>query len=129
MAAVLSELQVLSDVASEFDEVDPATRLRFLRYAALKYDLILFGDNMALAAAYVAAHMLMINKRGQKGLLGSGRVTSQTKLRDGSGTIGYAPQLLNKMSSDEALRTTSYGQEFLDLRDMLGIHGPRTLRG
>lgn len=116
---------ILQDLASEFAKVDPNKLDRFIGYAVdqLGSDASsVWGDKLVYGVVFLAAHMLAIDKRGQLGHLGSSRVTSQT-----SDSIGYAPQLLNVAESDEALRATSYGMQFLSIRNTLAAAAPKVI--
>lgn len=119
-------VQILLDVAGEFSgrvHTDPAGVNRMIGYAMLFVDASIFGNLYGLALAYRTAHMLKIDEMAKKGKLVAGRITSQTKT-----AFGGAPQLLNKQNSDEYLRSTDYGQQFLHLRNTLpDVAGPSTV--
>jgi hypothetical protein len=116
---------MLIDLAGEFGKMNPAKIDRFIGYAVtlLGADAAsTFGDKLGLAVVYLAAHMLAVDKRGQLGYHGAGRVTSQSK-----DAVGFAPQLLNVAESDEALRATAYGMQFLSIRNSLAATLPRVI--
>jgi hypothetical protein len=115
-----SSRDILLDVAAEFEKLDPAMLDRFIGYAVRQLGDSapeIYDTQLGLAVAYLAAHMLAIQDRGRRRLLGSGRVTSQSTNSANAQSVGFAPQLLNKLDSDEALRATPYGMEFIRLRD------------
>lgn len=117
-----SSRDILFDVASEFKQVDIAKVDRMLGYAVIVLGSKapqIFGAKFGLAVAYLAAHYLAMDDRGKRKLLGSGRVTSQTVSPTGQQTVGFAPQLLNKLDSDESYRITPYGNQFLAIRDSI----------
>jgi hypothetical protein len=114
--------EILLDVASEFEKLEGARLDRFLGYAVTQLGEAaseMYGTSYGFAVAYLAAHMLAIQDRGRRRLLGSSRVTSQSATTSGDTSVGFAPQLLNKLDADEALRATPYGAQFLLLRDAL----------
>lgn len=116
---------ILQDLAGEFAKENPDKLDRFIGYAVdqLGSDASsVWGDKLVYGVVYLAAHMLAINRRGVLGHLGSNRVTSQT-----TESIGFAPQLLNVAESDEALRATPYGMQFLSIRNSLAAAAPKVI--
>jgi hypothetical protein len=125
----MSTRNILLDVAGEFASTDPAKLDRFIGYAVALLGTgapTTFGNKLGLAVSYYAAHLLALDDRGRRHLLGSGRVTSQSESSAGK-SVGFAPQLLNKIDSDEALRATPYGSQYLAIRDSLSAGLPRVI--
>lgn len=119
----LTALQTFRRLASVFAKYPDDQLNEFLELAASEVDPDVFGDEYTKAAVYLAAHFAEIDRRTRAGHMGSSRVTSQTK-----DVIGYAPQLLNVDTSDEALRSTPFGYQFLRIRNKQPATAPRVIR-
>ena len=96
---------VLSDIAPEFDSVASDKRARFIEYATAEVD---FGNGTIKeqAIAYLAAHKLSMASRVGGA---AGQVTSE---KEGSLSRSYG-----SVSGQTGYNQTSYGQEFIRLRD------------
>lgn len=92
-------------VAPEFANEDTARIDKFIQYAMLYIKSEVFGERYDFAIELMTAHLLtMSNRRGQAGAV--------TQKRVGDMSVSYA----GGDSSDEALASTSYGNEYLRLR-------------
>jgi len=106
-------------IAPQLASVDGEVIDVHIELASMECDASLWGATYQRAVALLAAHSLTITERnaesGTAGA-GSGAVTSR-KAGDLSITYGAA---LGVISSDATYATTSYGLEFLRLRQQLG---------
>lgn len=119
----MAVLDVLKEIAPEFENVDSARLNTFIGFAENQVSEVIFELDHELAVAYLAAHMLALSTRnediGVNGL--AGNITSK---KEGDLALGYAlPSALG--TEDGTLSTTSYGIEFIRLRNMHVI-APRT---
>lgn len=108
---------IIDDIAPEFLNEDPARVTRFIGYTELQVSQDEFGDKYDIAVAYLTAHMLSLsNRNDEEGTNGtSGKLTQR---KEGDLTVSFAlPQGLDQ-SKDGTLLLTSYGIEYLRLRDM-----------
>jgi len=122
----MAVLDVLKEIAPEYATIDPARLNTFIGFAENQVSEIVFGLDHELAVAYLAAHMLALSTRNTNiGI--DGQVGNVTSKKEGDLALGYAlpSALANK---DGTLLTTSYGIEFMRLRDMHVI-GLRTFYG
>lgn len=109
--------EVIEDIAPEFNNENPARIARFIGYAELQVSENAFGKKYDLAVAYMTAHMLSLSGRNDsEGTNGTpGTITQK---REGDLSLSFAlPQGLAQ-SNDGTLVLTSYGIEFLRLRDI-----------
>jgi hypothetical protein len=97
------------DRFAEFATVSDSRIQLFLDEAALSVNVSLWGIKADLGQAYLAAHLLTIDKRGGSGA--AGMVTSE---KVGDLSRNYAAP--NTGALDPTLSATSYGIEFLRLR-------------
>ena len=108
---------IICDIAPEFDNEDPARVLRFIGYAELQVSSDAFGSKYELAVAYLTSHMLSLSGRNDdEGTNGTPGTITQKK--EGDLSLSFAlPQGLGQ-SKDGTLLLTSYGIEYLRLRDI-----------
>jgi hypothetical protein len=99
-------LDILHDIAPQF--TDDAKNNRFILYAEPQVSEDFFGDLYDLAVANLTAHMLTISTR-------SGSVSGFiNNMREGDRSKGYS----TPNAKDVDFMTTSYGVEFVRLRNM-----------
>lgn len=107
---------VAEDVRAFADEFaglsDPKLNL-FLEYARRWVHETKWGDSQKLAEVLMCAHLLTMQERARGGV--AGPVTAE---RVGDVNISYGS---TTVTGDEALSTTSYGQQFIELRKTLLI--------
>ena len=109
--------EVISDIAPEFDNEDPARIDRFIGYAESQVSSNEFLTKYDLAVAYLTAHVLSLSGRNDtEGT--NGNAGNITQKKEGDLSLSFAlPSALNN-SQDGTLMSTSYGLEYLRLRDM-----------
>jgi len=109
--------EVIEDIAPEFLNEDPARIARFISYAELQVSENKFGAKYDLALAYLTCHMLALSGRNdEEGTNGTAGNLTQKKEGDLAASFSL-PSALNN-SNDGELMTTSYGIEYLRLRDL-----------
>ena len=114
---------VLLAIAPEFALVAPARLTTFIDFAENQISQTLFEGDYELVVAYLAAHMLALSERNSNAG-NNGQAGSITSKKEGDLSLGYgSPATTN--NSDVTLFLTSYGIEFVRLRDM-HIISPRT---
>ncbi len=112
-------LETLLLIAPEFILIDPERLESFIELAECQVSETVFGCSYKLAVAYLAAHMLALSERNtNSGTNGqAGNVISK---KEGDLALGYS--LPSSLSSSEGeLETTSYGIEYLRLRNLYVI--------
>ena len=117
----MSASSVLSVIAPQYDAI--ANRNEFLSLAALQVNATWFGAKYDLAVAYMAAHLISLNPSTGEGTgTASGFITSK---REGDLSVTYAKP--SSGGASETLTQTSWGQQFIQLRDssnfILGVTG------
>jgi hypothetical protein len=105
---------VAPDVASSRSQSDLETAISL---AEKRVSVGVWGDRYRQAVAYLAAHYLAVADKGNN----PGPVTSE-KAGSVSVSYGYSQQ-------SSGLESTSYGQQFLELRDELPTTTPLTAYG
>ena len=108
---------VIKDIAPEFINEAPARIARFIDYAILQVSEVAFAERYELAVAYLTCHMLSLaNRNDDEGTSGNPGVITQKK--EGDLSLSFAnPSGLNS-GKDGTLLLTSYGIEFLRIRDI-----------
>lgn len=121
----MSIASVLTIIAPQFN--GRADRNDYINFATLQVNQTTFGDKYDLAGAYMAAHMMTLNPETGQGTsnTGSGFITSK---KEGDLAMSYAqPKSNSSGGGDAILSQTSYGQQFIGLRDSctlsLGVTG------
>lgn len=108
---------VIEDIAPEFATEDPARIARFIEYAELQVSSNAFGAKYELAVAYLTCHMLSLaNRNDDEGTNGAVGILTQKKEGDLSASFALPTGLSN--CNDGTLLLTSYGIEYLRIRDM-----------
>lgn len=111
----MSASAILSIIASQYDTID--NRNEYLGFAELQVNESWFRDKYDLAVAYMAAHLIFVNTDPKTVGSGVGVVIGK---KEGELSISYAPPSgTNK--SDEELKKSSYGQQFLRIRNNCGF--------
>lgn len=107
----MSASSLLSTIASQFD--DTTGRSDFITIAESQVNSCLFGDKTDLAIAYLSAHFIALftDPLRQKGE--SGSITSK---REGDLALGFG-NFASGAGSDAGLNMTTYGQQYIILRD------------
>lgn len=109
--------EVIDDIAPEFLNEDPARITRFIGYATLQVSEKAFGDRYDLAVAYLTSHMLSLSGRNStEGANGAAGVITQKK--EGDLSVSLAVPTGITQGNDATLALTSYGIEYLRMRDM-----------
>lgn len=114
----------LSIIAPQFD-VD-SRRSEIIAFAELQVNATWFDAKYEWAAAYLAAHYLALNPAsGGSTEPGGGFIVSK---REGDLSVTYAkPAVSGTNLSDDSLSQTSFGQQFIQLRNssnfILGVTG------
>lgn len=125
----MAAIDILKEIAPEYAGEDPARLNTFITLAENQISQNIFNVDYDLAVAYLAAHMLALSSRNTIGndSGGDGLAGNITAKKEGDLSLNYAlPAALS--TKDGALATTSYGIEFMRLRDMHVIC-PRTFYG
>lgn len=106
----MSASSLLSTIAPQFD--DTTGRSDFIAIAQSQVGCI-FGDKADLATAYLSAHFIALftDSLRQKGE--SGSITSK---REGDLALGFG-NFASGAGSDAGLSMTTYGQQYIILRD------------
>ena len=111
-------LELLEDIAPEFFPGDGSTDdrcARFLERAAARLHAPAFGSMYAEAAAYLAAHLLTVSERRRRdGAAAPGALVS---LATGDQSRSWSTQGGAPGDRDAGLRTTAYGEQFLEIRN------------
>jgi len=112
--------EVITDIAPEFLNEAPVRIARFIVYAELQVSELQFTDRYELAVAYLTCHMLALaNRNDDPGTNGNAGIITQKK--EGDLGLSFAlPNALN-VANEGALLLTSYGIEYLRLKDMCVI--------
>jgi hypothetical protein len=111
---------IIDDIAPEFNNEDPARIDRFIGYAELQVSPDAFGTKHDLAVAYLTSHMLSLaNRNDDEGTNGTPGTITQKKEGDLSLSFGTPSDIAH--GTDGTLLLTSYGIEYLRLRDMCVI--------
>lgn len=105
---------ILLDIAPEMASVDPAVRARLISYATFQVGFKCNNNVKNLAIAYLTAHQYTLSQRAGVG----GNITSE-KEGDLARSFGGAA------SDPSGLGSTSYGMEFMRLKNMF-LLTPRT---
>ncbi len=110
----MSASTILSTIAPQFDST--AGKDTYLEFAALQVNEDFFGtDRYDYAVAYMAAHLLTLDTNYSVVGLSSGAVTSK---KEGDLTVNFAT--ISGINIDPTLGQTSYGRQFLQLRNSSG---------
>jgi hypothetical protein len=113
-------------LAGEFSAVADGTVENFLAYAALRIDTGIWGNVYDQALVYLAAHMLKMDPSYGGAYTGAaGAVIAQ---KDGDLSRSYAAPPAVSSLTDSYLLRTSYGAQFLALRDSRAEVGPMCLQ-
>lgn len=117
MASSIATLKALApQYASEPDD----TLEVFLSMAAEQMDAEAWGTLYEQGAAYLAAHLLTLRDRGQQAAGHGGAAGAVTSVSEGDQSIGYAGGGSTAQTpTEEALSSTTYGEQFLQLRGQL----------
>jgi hypothetical protein len=105
------DLAFITDLASEFANVDPARVDRLVAIWAPTVNVDQWGDQRDLALGYLICHVLKIDAQG-----GNGAVTSE---KIGDITRSYARA--GSSDKESPFASTSYGQMFLLLQSQTCI--------
>ncbi len=109
--------EVIADIAPEFLNEDPARIARFITYAELQVSQLQFDDRYELATAYLTCHMLALsNRNDDEGT--SGNPGTITQKKEGDLGLSFALPDALKIGNDGTLLLTSYGIEYLRLKDI-----------
>ena len=119
----MSASGVLSVIAPQFDS--RTNRSEYISLATLQVNESIFGSKYDLAIAYMAAHMMSVNTETGAGTgTGTGFITSK---KEGDLAVSYAKPESGSGGGDASLSQSSYGQQFIDLRNsctlILGVTG------
>lgn len=117
----MSSTATLKAIAPQFaSEPDDSLEV-FLSMAAERMDPEAWGNLYEQGAAYLAAHLLTLRDRGQMAAShGGGAGGGVTSVSEGGQSISYAGGGENASTlSEEALSSTQYGQQYLQLRGQL----------
>lgn len=110
-----SSVQMLLHIAPEFEGEDQQRLESFIEMAALRLSPRIFGRLYPQAVAYLAAHLLSVSGRAREaGRTAAGPLASITT---GGQSISFAQSGALASLGDEALKSTSYGLEFLAIRN------------
>lgn len=109
----MSASAILSVIAPQFDST--AGRDNYLTYAELQVTEDFFGDKYELAIAYMAAHLLTIDTNISITGLSTGGVVTK---REGDLSVTFSN--IQEKGTDSILGQTSYGRQFLQLRNSCG---------
>lgn len=108
---------VIEDIAPEFLNEDPARIARFIGYVELQVSSLQFAERHELAVAYLTCHMIALsNRNDDEGTSGNPGMITQKK----EGDLGLSFSLPDalKMGNTGTLLLTSYGIEYLRLKNM-----------
>ena len=113
----MSASAILSVIAPQFDSTP--NRTAYIGYATEQVTPCFFvGDSrLDRAIAYMAAHLLTLDTNASVSGLSSGPVTSK---REGDLAVSFA-NMTNIKNVDPLLAETSFGRQFLALRNSSGI--------
>jgi hypothetical protein len=109
----MSASAILSIIAPQFDST--AGRDNYLAYAELQVTEDFFGDKYDLAIGYMAAHLLTIDTNVALIGLSTGGITNK---REGDLSVTFSNT--KEKGTDSILGQTSYGRQFLQLRNSCG---------
>lgn len=109
----MSASAILSVIAPQFDS--SAGRSDYLIYAELQVTEDFFGDKYDLAIAYMAAHLLTIGTNNSLIGLSTGGIVSKKE-----GDLSVTFSNTKEKGTDSILGQTSYGRQFLQLRNSCG---------
>lgn len=111
---------IIKDIAPEFDNEIVAHVERFIGYAELQVSSNAFGERYNIAVAYLACHMMSLAGRNDdEGT--NGQVGNLTQKKEGDLSASFAlPNAFNN-SNDATLMMTSYGIEYMRLRNLCVI--------
>lgn len=103
----MAVLDTLKAIAPQYESIGDDTLNTYITLAAQRIAPAVFGEVYEQAVAYLAAHMLVMN-RDRKGA--SGPVTSE-RAGEVARSYGFSPDYTNSYYG-----ATGYGREFLSLR-------------
>lgn len=113
-------LPLVRTIAPELADVNDVSIGVFLELAAARISASVFGNVYGQAVAYLAAHLATISQRaaysaGLGGGAGAGAITS---VSTGGLAVSFGASASSTLHGfgDEALATTPYGLEFINLR-------------
>jgi len=117
----VSSIQTLKAIAPQFASEPDDTLEVFLSMAAERMDAKAWGKLYEQGAAYLAAHLLTLRDRGDMAAgHGGGAGGGITSVSEGGQSISYGGGGQNASTlSEEALASTQYGQQYLQLRGQL----------
>jgi hypothetical protein len=107
-----NHLKTLFNIAPELESKDGQRLLDFIELAKLRIGKKVFGDRYDLAVALLAAHMATLSFRSEDGNNNAGQITSE---KEGELSRSYG-QVAMSTDQDSAFLSTSYGQQFVQIR-------------
>ena len=112
--------EIINDIAPEFLNEAPTRIARFITYVELQVSKLQFDERYDLAVAYLTCHMLALSGRNDEEET-NGNAGIITQKKEGDLSLSFAlPYALN-VANEGALLLTSYGIEYLRLKDMCVI--------
>jgi len=109
-------------LVTEFSAVADGTVENFLTYAALRIDTGIWGNVYDQATVYLAAHMMKMDPT--YGGASTGAAGALTAQKDGDLSRSFAAPPAAVSLADAYLLRTSYGAQFIALRDSRAEVGP-----